>query len=247
MEKEFADIEAQKITVKRAEERVGFCYTEAVRMRDEADKLIANAEQMLRAERRKLVEFERCINAIKIASSFQNEAKLLLVDPTDVGKKSYATHTTDGNSVRFVVKQIAYPLEIVDAKIIGLQKPRNNERVQSVKGQIHQNSYDGHLIRSTILETDIYEILSHKNVVRYSNMTDSHKSVFPLAVSDITYAYSPYNVLIDKCQGHIYYDYKSPTISYLAVYVGQRTDLKRVKKTKITTFDKDAEENEEVA
>lgn len=253
MEKELADIERQKVTVKLAEDRLAFSRTEATRLNDEAERIVLEAELALRAERQKLIEFERLITAVNVATMFEANAKLVLVNPVGIAKKSYTTHTKDGESVRFAIKRIAYPLDVTDERIPGLLEPRAGQRVQIVKGGfIRQNdAFLRQLAPSTILETDVYELISKMKFTKHTDV-----SVFPINTKDIAdFHYPHFEVKFGSYSGSVVIDGEYVQVGYytrrmnkftrghLIFHVAQRTDLGRKRKT--TGKTKDAEDEEE--
>lgn len=257
MEKELADIERQKVTVKLAEDRLAFSHTEATRLKDEAERIVMEAELALRSERQKLIEFERLVTAVNVATMFEANAKLILVNPVGIAKKSYTTHTKDGESVRFAIKRIAYPLDVTDECIPGLLEPRAGQRVQIVKGGfIRQNgAFLRQLAPSTILETDIYELISKMKFTKHTDV-----SVFPINTKDIAdfhypFHYPHFEVKFCSYSGSIVIDGEYIQVGYyirrmnkftrghLIFHVAQRTDLGRKRKT--TGKTKDAEDEEE--
>lgn len=235
MEKELADIEAQEEKVALAKTRYDFSIQEAARMHAEAEQMIKDARTAWGAELLKLEKCKQLASAVKSADMFTDGKKVTFANK-DLGKKSYTTHTMDGKPVRFAVKHVVYPLEVQDNKLVGLQKPREGQRVESIKG------YIGHTPRgnTTILETDVYELLKDVEITR------GGKSLFPI---DGEWIRRWDNVLVGEykeqfimCGRAATYTYDGPypyrrtlqspavvTGGYISVHVAYRTDLKRKK------------------
>lgn len=240
MEKELADIKAQEETVALVRARYDFTIQEAARMHADAEKMVVDARAAWGAELLKLEQCKKLVSAVKSADLFTDGKRVTFADK-DLGKKSYTAHTMDGKPVRFAIKHVVYPLEVQDNKLVGLQKPREGQRVESVKG------YIGHTPRgtTTILETDVYDLLKDVEITkggkslfpisgewvgRWDNvLVGEHKGQFTMSGTHATYVYDA------QYRGARLISPAVVTGGYVGVHVAYRTDLKRKKPTKAKT------------
>lgn len=241
MEKLKEDIELEKESLKVAQTSLDLAQAEAVRLRTQADQIVANVQERITAIKDRLAEFEKKVTAIKCADGF-GDGRLAFIPEELQHIRNATTLTTEGKSLRYAVKKIAYPLETDGDTIVGLKAPTPGVRVLSLTKTMKFPTE--HSKYSTIQEVDVHKLLisggdfeclyTEKFTRRLDQDPKEKVPMFPFKMN-VKFNGTYFRAFVGGREGHVGWErrFVRETASYslvkawFVIDIGQRTDLKR--------------------
>lgn len=239
MEKLKEDIEIEKESLKIAQTSLDLAQIEAVRLRRQADEIVENVQERISIIKDRLTELEKKVIAIKCADGFGNE-RLAFVPEELRHIRNTTTLTTDGKSIRYALKKIAYPLETDGNTIIGLKTPTPGVRVVSLTKTTKIPTE--HSKFSTIQEVDAYKLLMSggdfeclytEKFPRRPDQDPKEKiPIFPL-IMNVKFSGVYFKAFVGGREGYVGWERRfsdgvySLLKAWFVIDIAQRTDLKR--------------------